>query len=83
MAEHVLLMPDPLGQSGHAKDGRRGQVQGDCIRVRWQVRGTAPVPSHAGWKSMDLLYTEFPPHVFSDWPSYFTLRAPSWIHKGF
>lgn len=41
-------MPDPLGQSGHAKDGRRGQVQGDCIRVRWQVRGTAPVHSHAG-----------------------------------
>lgn len=44
-------------------------------------------PHMAGWgkglKSMDLLYTEFPSHVFSDWPSYFTLREPNWIHKGF
>lgn len=41
-------MPDPSGQSRRAKDGspgRRGQVQGDCIRMRWQIHGTAPVPS--------------------------------------
>lgn len=44
-------MPDPSGHSGCAKDtspGRRGQVQGDCKRMRWQVHGTAPVPSHGG-----------------------------------
>lgn len=49
MAEHVLLMPVASRQSGHAKEtspGRRGQVQGDCIRVRWQVHGTAAVPLH-------------------------------------
>lgn len=44
-------------------------------------------PHMEGWrkglKPMDLLYTEFPPYKFSDWPSYFTLRAPNWIHKGF
>lgn len=91
LAEHVLLMPVPLVQSGHAKEmspGRSSQVQGNCIRVRWQVRGTAAVPPHGGgsWrgglKIMGLLHTDFPPYVYSDCCSYFTLRAWNWICKG-
>lgn len=51
LAEHILLMPIPPGQAGHAKEtspGRRGQVEGDCIRIRWQIHGTAAVPPHGG-----------------------------------
>lgn len=46
-------MPIPLGQFGSAKEtshGRNGWVQGVCIRVRWQVYGTAAVPPHGGVK---------------------------------
>ena len=49
LAEHVLLMPVPSEQSGHAKEaspGRKGQVQADC--ARWQVHGTAAMPLHGG-----------------------------------
>lgn len=67
-------MPIPSGQSGHAKEtspGRRGQVQGYCIRVRWQVHGTAAVlPAEGrneGSRAMDLLYTDFPRCIYSGW----------------